>query len=786
MRGTLLDGRYRLRQPIGSGGMGQVWRALDESLGREVAVKVFAPPDDIDAADRAELLARFQREARAAARLSSRHIVTVFDHGSVGDIPYLVMELVTGQTLERALRDAGRIPLAKALDWAAQICEGLAAAHGAGVIHRDIKPANLMLRDDGDVQILDFGIATFLAGAEAASRLTGTGRMPIGSVLYMAPEQFRQERGDGRIDLYALGCVLYELLVGRPPFTGPAAGVMYNHLHDAPLRPSRARADVPAGVERLVLDLMAKDPVDRPRDAGEVGGRIARLQAEVAADPEAPAAPAAPAERGSPAPDPGQPASPPAPKPLPKPQPKPKPDPPAARPPQPRPTPAPAPTPTPTGKTIRPSLVSPDRKRRPVSSPRALAGLAGVGVMVIIGALGLSSNFADGERKPSGTSGSSGTSGARPDEFVVAVAATDDGGAASNDAAVVTADRVIRSGGRYPLPVKVVGVELDPNSSHDALGALTDKYPGLIAVIGETDELPLGRHPSLPAISACEWSSEEDVSLRYRQFGLAPSPEQRGKEVGRHLHDALKKRKLLVLQDPELSRPPDVGENRDLRDTARAMSEAVNGSGKDLPADLISTYERPKVPGLLKKHRPDSVFLNVPPSGSADYARELADMGFKGTVVTRPDTAWGTCTRPPGMGSSPDPPSGTLRYRYVSEEVRRPDCADPRAAWCDRIMDLSLSHLPGALERYQAAKAVAEALESVTSKGATPSASSYDEPMAEPREQLWEALREVRVEGLDGPFDLLGRPGDARGPIWIERYEGAGRWKGLGTTTALT
>ncbi|MCX4666328.1 hypothetical protein OG453_06555 [Streptomyces sp. NBC_01381] len=101
-------------------------------------------------------------------------------------------------------------------------------------------------------------------------------------------------------------------------------------------------------------------------------------------------------------------------------------------------------------------------------------------------------------------------------------------------------------------------------------------------------------------------------------------------------------------------------------------------------------------------------------------------------------------------------------------------------------MDLSLSHLPGALERYQAAKAVAEALESVTSKGATTSASSYDEPMAEPREQLWGALQEVRVEGLDGPFDLLGRPGDARGPIWIERYEGAGRWKGLGTTTALT
>jgi ABC-type branched-subunit amino acid transport system substrate-binding protein len=308
----VLSGRYELVDKLGAGGMGEVWRARDRDLGREVALKLFSPPRDVQGEERAELLGRFRREARAAAALDSPHIATIHDHGAHDGTPYLVMELIEGRSLERVLLDEGRVPVRQALDWAAQICRGLGTAHAAGVVHRDIKPANIIVRPDGTAVVLDFGIAKFQEAVEAESKLTRTGHMPLGSVLYMAPERFRMEPGDGREDLYALGCVLYELLIGRPPYTGPAAGVMYNHLNDVPLRPSRARTELSLHVDQLILDLMAKRAADRPTDAAEAEARLVALRAGVEApeeleEPEDPEDPEDPAEPEQPEPrEPGE------------------------------------------------------------------------------------------------------------------------------------------------------------------------------------------------------------------------------------------------------------------------------------------------------------------------------------------------------------------------------------------------------------------------------------------------------------------------------------------------
>ncbi|MFH8290834.1 protein kinase [Streptomyces sp. NPDC018059] len=274
MRGRLLNGRYELLAPIGTGGMGQVWRARDRSLDREVAVKLLVPSASADEGEQEQLLARFRQEARAAASLDSPYIVAVHDHGEDDGTPYLVMALVQGRSLDQILRESVRVPVADALRWAADVCRALDVAHTAGIVHRDIKPGNVMVARDGTAKVVDFGIATFVERAAGDSRLTRTGQLPFGSVPYLAPERFRQEAGDGRTDLYALGCVLYELLVGRPPFTGTAVGVMYNHVNDAPLRPGAARREVTRPVERLVLDLLAKAPENRPADAATALDRI--------------------------------------------------------------------------------------------------------------------------------------------------------------------------------------------------------------------------------------------------------------------------------------------------------------------------------------------------------------------------------------------------------------------------------------------------------------------------------------------------------------------------------
>ncbi|PBC75402.1 serine/threonine protein kinase [Streptomyces sp. TLI_235] len=275
MQGEQLDGRYRLEAVLGSGGMGQVWRAFDERVGRPVAVKLLTGADTASAG-----VERFAAEARAAGNLSSPHIVTVHDFGRAGPehggAPFLVMEHLDGRALEDVLTEGPLPPVADALDWTRQVCTGLAAAHRAGLVHRDIKPANAMLLPGGTVKILDFGIVKHVYEDLA---LTGTGHA-IGTAAYMAPEQARGDRGIGpAADLYAVGCLLHTLLTGRPPFTGAPLAVLHQHLTRQPEAPSGVRPAVPAEVDALVLALLAKEPGERPGSAEEIAGRIEALLA---------------------------------------------------------------------------------------------------------------------------------------------------------------------------------------------------------------------------------------------------------------------------------------------------------------------------------------------------------------------------------------------------------------------------------------------------------------------------------------------------------------------------
>jgi hypothetical protein len=266
--GLELGGRYRLEEPIGAGGMGDVWRGVDLRLRRPVAIKIL--PADL-AADQSAVQ-RFRREAETTAGLQHPGITVTFDIDEHRDdqdpLIFLVMELLRGRDLGTVLdREPGGLPIERAVDLVAQVADALAAAHAHGIVHRDIKPANLFLLDDGRVKLCDFGIARL----GDATQLTASGNY-IGTPLYMAPEQFRSEPLDARSDLYSLGCVLYELLAGAPPFPPAAnpAAIMYQHLDVAPPPLRQRRPDVPAHLERLTLDLLAKAPADRPPDASAV------------------------------------------------------------------------------------------------------------------------------------------------------------------------------------------------------------------------------------------------------------------------------------------------------------------------------------------------------------------------------------------------------------------------------------------------------------------------------------------------------------------------------------
>ncbi|MGW2633223.1 protein kinase domain-containing protein [Streptomyces chattanoogensis] len=274
----LVQGRYRLLDIIGRGGMGEVWRARDESLGRQVAVKCLKPVGPRHEAGFLTVLReRFRREARAAAGLQHRGITVVHDFGEDEGTLFLVMELLSGRNLSQLLDDNRRrpLPVPDVIDIAEQVGAALAYTHDQVIVHRDLKPANIVRTADGTVKICDFGIARLGHDIGFTARLTGTG-VAMGSPHYMSPEQIGADTVDHRSDLYSLGCVLYEIATGAPPFgSGDAWAVLVDHRDTPPEPPRRHRPDLPEPYERIILDLLAKDPDDRPQDADELGKRLA-------------------------------------------------------------------------------------------------------------------------------------------------------------------------------------------------------------------------------------------------------------------------------------------------------------------------------------------------------------------------------------------------------------------------------------------------------------------------------------------------------------------------------
>jgi serine/threonine protein kinase len=261
--------RYETRELLGRGGMSEVYRGFDAQLRRPVAIKRLRPELAVNPVFRA----RFRREAQAAGRLNHPAIVAVYDTGEEREatgssIPFIVMELVEGRSLRDALRQEGRVSPSRALELTAGVLDALACSHAAGIIHRDIKPGNVMLSNGRAVKVADFGIARAVSDASGTATMAGT---VIGTAQYLSPEQGRGEAADVRSDLYSAGCLLYELLVGEPPFVGDSmVSIIFQHISEPPTRPSAANSDISADMDAIVMKALAKDPADRYQSAAEM------------------------------------------------------------------------------------------------------------------------------------------------------------------------------------------------------------------------------------------------------------------------------------------------------------------------------------------------------------------------------------------------------------------------------------------------------------------------------------------------------------------------------------
>ncbi|ADG96859.1 serine/threonine protein kinase with PASTA sensor(s) [Segniliparus rotundus DSM 44985] len=271
-----LGGRYTLGEAIGYGGMSEVHIARDERLGRTVAIKLLRP----DLARDPRFYLRFRREAQNAAALNHPMIVSVFDTGESasdqGPMPYIVMEYVDGQTLREALQN-GPLTTQEVLSWIADVAAALDFSHHNGIVHRDVKPGNIMIDKTGQVKVMDFGIARAISDATITATQTAT---VIGTAQYLSPEQARGETVDPRSDVYSLGCVLYELLAGAPPFTGDTPlAIAYQHVREDPKPPSSLKKTLTPDIDAVVLKAMSKNPANRYQSAAELRSDVLKLLA---------------------------------------------------------------------------------------------------------------------------------------------------------------------------------------------------------------------------------------------------------------------------------------------------------------------------------------------------------------------------------------------------------------------------------------------------------------------------------------------------------------------------
>ena len=280
----LLSERYELGGTLGYGGMSEVHRGLDTRLGRDVAIKVLRA----DLARDPQFQMRFRREAQNAAALNHPAIVAVYDTGEVqgetGPLPYIVMEFVDGQTLREIVKGTGPMTQQRVIEVMADVCAALDFSHRHQIIHRDVKPANIMINHAGAVKVMDFGIARALGEGQNVTQTAAV----IGTAQYLSPEQARGEAVDARSDVYAAGCVLFELLTGDPPFTGDTpVAVAYQHVREDPRRPSEINPEIPPALDSVVLKALSKNPANRYQSAAEMRSDLVRVRSG-----QAPLAPA--------------------------------------------------------------------------------------------------------------------------------------------------------------------------------------------------------------------------------------------------------------------------------------------------------------------------------------------------------------------------------------------------------------------------------------------------------------------------------------------------------------